>query len=58
MLFSKIRDRRRRRRGVKDETDEMELVLLENSDVVGGGEGESEMLSSGRDSSDGDESGS
>ena len=61
MLSLKARNRRQRRRRVNNETDAIELANLNKADVVsaqevkasGGG-----MLSSGRDSNDGEESGS
>ena len=61
MLSSKTRDQRQRRRRVKDETNAIELANLNKADVVNAEEGKDsggEMLSSGRDSNDGDESGS
>ena len=70
-VFSRIRglitlslsfgDRRQRRRRVKDEPNAIELANLNEADVVSSGEGKDsrgEMLSSGRGSNDGDESGS
>ena len=52
MLSSKTRDRKQRRRRVKDETNEIELANLIKADVVNAEEGKDsggEMLSSGRD---------
>ena len=61
MLSLKARNRRQRRRRVNNETDAIELANLNKADVVSAKEGKDSgggMLSSGRDSNDGEESGS
>ena len=61
MLSLKTRNRRQRRRRVNIETDAIELANLNNADVMSAEEGKDSgggMLSSWRDSNDGDESGS